>query len=146
MAVADDTTIKTHLSLNVADVERSRAFYEAFFGVPAHKRRAGYANFDLAQPALKLALNQNPPERGKGTLNHLGLVVPSAKAVNDTKMRLEMSGLVTPTVSVGPIEQILGEARRHLGEAAYASAWSEGRAMSLSQATAYALGSGAAID
>ena len=58
----------------------------------------------------------------------------------------EKSGIVTPTVSVGPVEQVLGEARHQLGEAAYGSAWSEGRAMSLSQATAYALGPAAAID
>ncbi|MEI6431602.1 MAG: VOC family protein, partial [bacterium] len=49
---------KTHISLNVRDVEKSVAFYEAFFGQPAHKRRPDYANFDLDTPALKLALNQ----------------------------------------------------------------------------------------
>jgi tetratricopeptide (TPR) repeat protein len=56
----------------------------------------------------------------------------------------ERTGWV-PTISVGALEEALGEARRRLGEAAYATAWSEGRAMSLPQATAYALGKSAAV-
>ena len=58
------TAAKTHVSLNVRDVERSVAFYEAFFGVAAHKRRPGYANFDLATPPLKLALQEFTPAGG----------------------------------------------------------------------------------
>ena len=69
MTVASDGAFsaKTHLSLNVADVERSVVFYEAFFGVPTHKRRQGYANFDLATPPLKLALEEHapPPKNGQ---------------------------------------------------------------------------------
>jgi tetratricopeptide (TPR) repeat protein len=57
----------------------------------------------------------------------------------------ERTGIVVPTTSVGTIEQTLGEARRRMGEAAYATAWSEGRAMSLPQTTAYALGPSAPI-
>ena len=48
--------MKTHLSLNVADLDASVRFYEALFGAPAHKRRPGYANFDVENPPLKLAL------------------------------------------------------------------------------------------
>ena len=57
----------------------------------------------------------------------------------------ERTGIVVSTTSVGTIEQTLGEARQRLGEAAYAAAWSEGRAMSLLQATAYALGPSAPV-
>ncbi len=53
------------------------AFYEAFFGVPAHKRRPGYANFDLAEPPLKLALQQCAVPPGTGPLDHLGLLCAS---------------------------------------------------------------------
>jgi len=88
------SVVKTHLSLNVADVDRSATWYEAFFGVPTHKRRPGYANFDLEDPGLKLALQQGDAPRG-GSLNHLGLLVPSTQQVEAAKERLESAGLVT---------------------------------------------------
>ena len=64
------TVAKTHISLNVSDVDKSAAWYGAFFGAPVHKRRPGYANFDLEEPALKLAL-QTAKAEGRGPLNHL---------------------------------------------------------------------------
>ena len=91
MAVA-----KTHISLNVSDIEKSVAFYEAFFGQAAHKRRPGYANFDLNAPALKLALNQMTEFTPQtGTLNHLGIVLDSAEAVNAVRERLAATPLTT---------------------------------------------------
>ena len=84
---------KTHVSLNVSDVAKSVAFYEAFFGVKAHKVRADYANFDLENPALKLALNQTPPGTG-GPLNHLGIVVDSVENVDSARQRLGAAGLI----------------------------------------------------
>lgn len=86
---------KVHVSLNVSDLERSVAFYEAFLGVPPHKRRPGYANFDLADPPLKLALNEHPVTAGIGPLSHLGIVVSSSEAVEATKARLIAAGLAT---------------------------------------------------
>ena len=56
----------------------------------------------------------------------------------------ERTGTVVPTASAETIEETLGEARRRLGEA-YDAAWSQGRAMSLPQATAYALGLSAPV-
>lgn len=84
---------KTHLSLNVKDVERSAHWYETFFGEPAHKQRPGYANFDLANPPLKLALQQRDAGTG-GPLNHLGILVASTVDVEAAKERLERAGLV----------------------------------------------------
>lgn len=84
-----------HISLNVRDVERSRAFYEAFFGVPAHKQRPGYANFALQSPPLKFALNEYPEGVEKGVLNHLGFQAGSAEEVEATKERLIAAGLAT---------------------------------------------------
>ena len=86
---------KTHVSLNVSDVTRSVAFYEAFFGVPAHKIRPGYANFDLETPALKLALNQSALPATGGALNHLGVVLDSMEAVQAARERLTAAGLVS---------------------------------------------------
>lgn len=83
------TTPKTHISLNVANVGRSVTFYEAFFGVPVHKRRPGYANFDVARPPLKLALNEAvPSEAGTSRLSHLGVQVGTRDEVEEARARL----------------------------------------------------------
>ena len=85
---------KTHISLNVRDIDQSVAFYEAFFGAAAHKRRPGYANFDLTEPALKLALTQNPPAAESGPLNHLGILVDTKEQVDGARARLGALGLI----------------------------------------------------
>lgn len=87
--------IKVHLSLNVSDLSRSAAFYEAFLGTPPHKQRADYANFDLADPPLKLALNHVPECAAGNTLDHLGLQCATGEQVQAARERLEASGLVS---------------------------------------------------
>jgi catechol 2,3-dioxygenase-like lactoylglutathione lyase family enzyme len=87
------TTIKTHLSLRIADLKRSVAFYRTFFGVPPHKTRPGYANFDIEQPPLKLALTEKQRTPGAGNLDHLGLLVADTATVNAIKQRLQSEGL-----------------------------------------------------
>ena len=52
----------------------------------------------------------------------------------------ERTGIVASTAGMRRIDKALAEAREHLGEAAYMAAWSAGRAMSLPQAAADALG------
>lgn len=99
MTGSKTTTIKLHLSLNVAELARSVAFYEAFLGVRPHKLRPGYAYFDLAEPPLKLALNELPrsPEARRsaqpGPLSHLGFQVATAAQVLAAKERLQAAGL-----------------------------------------------------
>jgi len=87
--------IKMHLSLYVTNLQRSVAFYEAFFGVAPHKVRPGYANFDLTEPPLKFALNEGLSRPGTGPLNHLGFQVGSAAEVDQAKQRLQQAGLAT---------------------------------------------------
>lgn len=85
---------RVHLSLNVKDLEASVAFYEAFLGVPAHKRRPGYANFAPEGIALKLALNELPPSAtGRTPLNHLGFQVATAAEVQAARERFAEAGL-----------------------------------------------------
>lgn len=85
---------RIHLSLNVRDLEASVAFYEAFLGTAAHKRRPGYANFAPAGTALKLALNELPPNaKGRTPLNHLGLQVETAAEVQAARERFKAAGL-----------------------------------------------------
>jgi catechol 2,3-dioxygenase-like lactoylglutathione lyase family enzyme len=88
------TAAKLHLSLNVKDVDRSAHWYETFLGVPVHKRRPGYANFDVENPALKLAISEHETSSG-GALNHLGILVSSTDEVLAAKNRLESAGLIT---------------------------------------------------
>lgn len=87
--------VKVHISLNVSDLERSVAFYEAFFGVPAHKRRPGYANFDLHEPPLKFAIQEQLAQPGAGSLSHLGFQVATAEQVQAARDRLIAAGLAT---------------------------------------------------
>ena len=86
------TAAKTHLSLNVTNVEASTAWYEAFFSVAPHKIRPGYANFDLDLPPLKLALTENGPT-DVGALNHLGVLLNSREEVLAHRSRLEAAGM-----------------------------------------------------
>ena len=90
---------KMHLSLRVSNLNRSVAFYEAFFGVSTHKRRPGYANFDLAEPPLKFELMEVSPdvrvEPRSGSLDHLGLQVASGADVAEARARLQAAGLAT---------------------------------------------------
>ena len=87
------TTIKTHLSLRVVDLDRAVHFYRTFFGVLPHKTRPGYATFDIEHPPLKLALTEKQRTPGAGNLDHLGLLVADTAVVNAIKQRLQSEGL-----------------------------------------------------
>jgi catechol 2,3-dioxygenase-like lactoylglutathione lyase family enzyme len=93
--MSQQNSIKAHISLNVSDIARSVTFYEAFFGVPAHKRRPGYANFDLSEPPLKFALQEQPMQPGAGPLSHLGFQVATVEQVQAARDRLIAAGLAT---------------------------------------------------
>jgi catechol 2,3-dioxygenase-like lactoylglutathione lyase family enzyme len=84
---------RVQLALNVDDVDEAVAFYSKLFGAEPAKRRDGYANFAVTNPPLKLVLLENP---GKGgTLNHLGVEVESADAVDSEQARLTDAGLTS---------------------------------------------------
>lgn len=91
------STSRVQLALNVSDLEGSVAFYTSLFGTHPHKRRPGYANFEVVDPPLKLVLIEVPAgERGTGTagaLNHLGVEVPTTDRVVDELKRIEGAGL-----------------------------------------------------
>ena len=86
-------TGRVQLALDVDDLETAVAFYAKLLGTPPAKVRPGYANFAVATPPLKLVLLENPG-RG-GTLNHLGVEVPSTGTVRAEIARLREEGLVT---------------------------------------------------
>jgi len=84
---------RLQLALNVDDLEQSIAFYTSLFGTGPAKVKPGYANFAVAEPALKLVLIENPG--AGGSLNHLGVEVATAAEVVDATRRLAAAGLPT---------------------------------------------------
>jgi catechol 2,3-dioxygenase-like lactoylglutathione lyase family enzyme len=87
---------RVQLALNVSDIDAAVEFYTKLFGTEPAKRRPGYANFAIAEPALKLVLIENPEARGAGVtgaLNHLGVEVESAEEVQAATRRLANEGL-----------------------------------------------------
>ncbi len=67
------------LALNVDDVDATVEFYTKLFGVGPAKHRAGYANFVVADPPMKLVVIENEGE--PGTINHLGIEFDSSEDV-----------------------------------------------------------------
>lgn len=86
--------MKTHISLNVGNVEQSIEFYKKMLGVEPFKVKPDYAKFDVANPPLNLTMNQVNFERG-GSLSHLGLQVESTEDVLEITRRWNESGLHT---------------------------------------------------
>jgi len=83
---------RVQVAINVPDIDQAVAFYSRLFGVSPHKERPGYANFEVADPPLKLVLfEQEGPDR----LNHLGVEVEATAAVAAETKRLAASGLAT---------------------------------------------------
>ena len=84
---------RVQLALNVSDLDEAVAFYAKLFGAEPAKRRPGYANFAIDEPPLKLVLMQGVGSGG--TLNHLGVEVPTPAEVKDASSRLADKGLPT---------------------------------------------------
>jgi catechol 2,3-dioxygenase-like lactoylglutathione lyase family enzyme len=84
---------RIQLALNVDDIDEAVTFYSKLFGTEPAKRRAGYANFAVVNPPLKLVLLENPGQGG--TLNHLGVEVESIDTVDAEQTRLAESGLAS---------------------------------------------------
>ena len=87
--------MRLQLALNVRDIDEAVDYYSKLFDSAPHKRRPGYANFEVARPPLKLVLFENPdaPER----LNHLGVEVLEAPALTQEMKRLQDADLVERT-------------------------------------------------
>ena len=83
---------RIQLALNVPNLADAIAFYSSLFGTEPHKVRAGYANFEVAEPPLKLVLVEND---GAEKLNHLGVEVASTGEVAAETQRLAAAGMAT---------------------------------------------------
>jgi catechol 2,3-dioxygenase-like lactoylglutathione lyase family enzyme len=84
---------RIQLALNVSNLDEAIAFYSKLFQAEPAKVRAGYANFAVDEPPLKLVLIEGGG--APGTLNHLGVEVDDTRAVADAQARLAAVGLPT---------------------------------------------------
>ena len=82
---------RLQLALNVSDIDQGVDFYSRLFGVTPHKRRPGYANFEVADPPLKLVLFEAGADAER--LNHLGVEMTTIEQVGQTTGRLQSEGL-----------------------------------------------------
>ena len=85
--------MRVQLALNVDDLDQSIDFYTKMFDTPPAKIKDGYANFEVANPPMKLVLFENPGSGG--SLNHLGVEVETGEQVEEAEARLAEAGLET---------------------------------------------------
>ena len=83
---------RVQLAINVPDLAAAIAFYTRLFGVEPHKVRTGYANFEVADPPLKLVLVERADAN---QLNHLGVEVETSPEVSAETQRLAAAGFNT---------------------------------------------------
>ncbi|MBD1996651.1 VOC family protein [Leptolyngbya sp. FACHB-541] len=88
-------TLKTHIALNVTDLDKSVAFYQVMFGIAPVKYKADYAKFELEQPALNLTMNLTGRVEPHGALSHLGIQVSSTEDIKAAIDRFTTAGLAT---------------------------------------------------
>jgi catechol 2,3-dioxygenase-like lactoylglutathione lyase family enzyme len=84
---------RVQLAINVTNLQESISFYSRLFNTEPAKVKAGYANFAVDEPPLKLVLMENPLEGG--SLNHLGVEVADVDAVDAEQARLAAHGLAS---------------------------------------------------
>jgi catechol 2,3-dioxygenase-like lactoylglutathione lyase family enzyme len=84
--------MKTHISLQTADLERSVAFYTTLLDVAPMKHYDDYALFITEEPGLELALNTAARVAASND-THYGLAVDSSDAVDAAIARLQHAGL-----------------------------------------------------
>jgi catechol 2,3-dioxygenase-like lactoylglutathione lyase family enzyme len=87
--------IRFHISLNVANLDKSVAFFHTLFGIEPAKVRPDYAKFEPLDPPLVLSLEPAREVGGGGALNHLGFRMPDARSLVVMQERLERAGLRT---------------------------------------------------
>ena len=84
---------KVHVHMAVSNLEKSREFYEKFFGIAPVKVKPGYVKFLPAFGPLNLALSQAAPSSQGGHVDHMGIQVESRDAVVREMERVKAAGL-----------------------------------------------------
>ena len=87
-------TNRVHIHLHPSDLEKSRRFYEQFFGAPPVKQRPGYFKFLPELAPVNLALTAGAPADGNPrTVGHLGIQLESSEVVERHLSRVTAAGL-----------------------------------------------------
>lgn len=82
-----------HLSLNVADLDRSVDYYRVLFACEPARHEADYAKFEVTDPPVVLALEPRAPGAATGALNHVGIRVGGRDDVEAMADRLATMGV-----------------------------------------------------
>ncbi|NMP23327.1 ArsI/CadI family heavy metal resistance metalloenzyme [Sulfobacillus harzensis] len=82
---------RTHIALDVANIDQAVRFYQSFLGVGPFRLLPGYAQFLLEEPALNLALSERPS--APHSAGHFGIEVPDPSMVDQALARARKSGL-----------------------------------------------------
>ncbi|MBE0499281.1 MAG: VOC family protein [Campylobacterales bacterium] len=77
---------RLHIHISVNDLQESKKFYTALFGMEPTKEKEDYVQWLVEEPAVNMAISSG---RGKVGLNHLGLQVDSDEALEAIEQRLE---------------------------------------------------------
>lgn len=88
------SAMRLQLALNVTDLEEAISFYSAMFATEPSKVKPEYANWEVADPPLKLVLFEQP-DAEPGSINRLGVETESAGEVVASEARVTRAGLTT---------------------------------------------------
>ena len=84
---------RVHVHMTVSDLDKSREFYERFFGVSPVKTKPGYVKFLPEFGPLNLALSTGTAAAGQGRVDHMGLQLASQEDVVRQLERVKAAGL-----------------------------------------------------
>jgi catechol 2,3-dioxygenase-like lactoylglutathione lyase family enzyme len=83
--------MKTHISLDTVDLDRSVSFYSTLLNAAPAKIKPDYALFVTGEPELELALNLRETVQPANDA-HYGIYVETADLVDDATERLTTAG------------------------------------------------------
>ena len=86
-------TTRVHISIPVTDLEKSIHFYEALLGTKHSKKKPGYANFRLDEPAIHLSLLESPNSNAPANGQHFGVELSSSGALLTHRVRVTNAGI-----------------------------------------------------
>ncbi|HVX11780.1 MAG TPA: VOC family protein [Pirellulales bacterium] len=90
--VIEQSVVKAHMSLHVADLSAAIDFYRVLLGIEPAKCHEDYAKFELDMPPVVLSLQPGPRPPG-ASLSHIGLRFTSPEAVFEIQHRLQAAGI-----------------------------------------------------